>query len=57
MATSIGKKIRRRGGAIRFRTAKHDGKLFRVAVTRKRGPRGGRTVEWEVPINRLFKSR
>lgn len=39
--------IRRRGGAIRYRTIKKNGKTFRVAVVRKKGPKGGRTVAWE----------
>lgn len=37
--------IRRRGGAIRYRTKKlPGGKYIHIAVTRKKGPRGGRTV-------------
>jgi hypothetical protein len=38
-------KIRRRGGAIRWRTKKLTrGRYLHIAVTRKPGPRGGRTV-------------
>jgi len=34
-----------RGGAVRYRTVRlANGKYVRVAVVRKRGPRGGRTV-------------
>lgn len=39
--------IRRRGGAIRYRTIKRGGKTFRVAIVRKAGPRGGKTVAWQ----------
>jgi hypothetical protein len=39
--------IRRRGGAIRYRTIKKNGKTFRVAVVRKKGPRGGQTIAWK----------
>jgi hypothetical protein len=39
--------IRKRGGAIRYRTIKtKDGRTLKVAVVRKKGPRGGRTVAW-----------
>ncbi len=37
--------IRRRGGAIRYRTVKlKDGRTVHVAIVRKAGPRGGHTV-------------
>jgi hypothetical protein len=37
--------IARRGGAIRWRTVTTpDGRTMRVAVVRRRGPRGGTTV-------------
>ena len=37
--------IRRRGGAVRYRTKKlPDGKYIHIAVTRKAGPHGGKTV-------------
>ena len=37
--------IAERGGAVRWRTVKlPDGKTVRVAVVRRKGPRGGRTV-------------
>lgn len=37
--------VRRRGGAVRYRTLKlPSGKYIRVAVVRKAGPRGGHTV-------------
>lgn len=41
-------KIRARGGAVRYRTIKTpSGKTLKVAVVRKKGPRGGKTVAWE----------
>jgi hypothetical protein len=43
------KKIKQRGGAIRWRTKKlPGGKYMHIAVTRKPGPRGGRTVGGKV---------
>ena len=37
--------IRKRGGAIRWRTISlPGGKSIRVAVVRRKGPKGGRTV-------------
>lgn len=41
------KKIKRQGGAARYRTIKKGGKTMTCAVTRKKGPQGGRTVCWE----------
>jgi hypothetical protein len=39
------KEIEDRGGALRWRTVKlKNGKYVRVAITRRKGPRGGRTV-------------
>lgn len=41
------REIRQRGGAVRYRTIKTpDGRTLKVAVVRKKGPRGGRTVAW-----------
>jgi len=42
------RKIKRRGGAIRWRMIKRGGKLMRCAVTKKTGPRGGKTVCYRV---------
>jgi hypothetical protein len=40
--------IRRRGGALKYRTIKtKNGTNLKVAVVRKKGPRGGRTVAWK----------
>jgi hypothetical protein len=36
--------IAKRGGAVKYRTIKINGKTYKVAVVRKKGPRGGRTV-------------
>jgi hypothetical protein len=48
MPEDVEREIARRGGAIRWRTLKlPDGRYLHVAVTRERGPRGGRTVASE----------
>lgn len=46
MPKSVEKKIAARGGAARYRTIKvgKGDKYMRVAITRKEGPKGGRTV-------------
>lgn len=46
MPKSAERKMRRQGGVLRYRTMRRKGKLYTVAVTRKKGPRGGRTVAW-----------
>lgn len=38
--------IKRQGGAARYRTVKSGDKTMTCAVTRKKGPRGGKTVCW-----------
>jgi hypothetical protein len=39
--------IAKRGGAKRWRTIKtKSGRTLKVAVVRKKGPRGGQTVAW-----------
>jgi hypothetical protein len=49
MPTPIDKQIKERGGVIRWRTVKRkSGKEFRIAVVRKAGPRGGRTISYEI---------
>lgn len=48
MPASFERKVRARGGAMRWRMKKIHGHLFRIAVTRKKGKRGGRTVAYEV---------
>lgn len=48
--------IRRRGGAIRWRTVKLDnGKTIRVAVVPKAGPKGGHTIAG--PVHRSKKAK
>lgn len=34
----------RRGGVTRYRTIKRGGKLIRISVVRKAGPKGGHTI-------------
>jgi len=34
----------RRGGVVRYRTIKRGGKVIRIAIVRKSGPKGGHTV-------------
>ena len=47
MATkAIERKVRRQGGVARHRTIIRGGEPFTCAVTRKEGPRRGRTVCW-----------
>lgn len=46
MPRSAEKKIRKQGGAVRHRTIKKGGKTLTCAITRKKGPSGGRTVCW-----------
>lgn len=38
--------MERQGGATKYRTVKRGGKTLTCAVTRKAGPRGGKTVCW-----------
>jgi len=48
-------KEKARGGVIRYRTKKlPGGKYIHIAVTRKEGPRGGRTVAG--PVHKKKKS-
>lgn len=51
MPKSAERKIKARGGAIRWRHKRVDG-LLRCAVTRKAGKRGGRTVCYKVKSKR-----
>lgn len=39
--------IKRQGGAEKYRTIKKGGETLTVAVTNKKGPRGGKTVAWK----------
>jgi len=40
-------RIKARGGAVRYRTIKKGKKTLTCAVTRRKGPHGGRTVCWK----------
>ena len=42
------KLVRRRGGVVRWRTIKRGGHLIRIAVTRKKGKRGGKSVGYRI---------
>ena len=45
MPKAAEKKIKARGGAVRWRMKKaKDGTMMRCAITRKAGPQGGKTV-------------
>lgn len=44
MPASAERKIKARGGAVRWRVIKRDGETLRCAITKKTGKRGGRTV-------------
>lgn len=45
--------IRRRGGAIRYRTLKlSGGRYVHLAIVRKKGNRGGRTVAGKVRVRK-----
>lgn len=48
MPKAIERKIRKRGGATRWRTKKRGKSNVRIAVVRKNGPRGGRTVGYKI---------
>lgn len=42
------KKIKARGGVVRWRIKKVDGKTLRCAITKKAGKRGGKTVCYKI---------
>ncbi len=48
MPKAFERKVKRQGGAVRWRTIKRDGHIIKIAVTRKKGPRGGKTVGYKV---------
>jgi len=41
------KAIKARGGTTRYRTLKTGGKTMTCAITREKGPRGGKSVCWK----------
>ena len=45
-------KIKAQGGAAKYRTVKKGGKTLTCAVTRGKGPQGGKTVCWEKKTKR-----
>jgi len=47
MLAGAERKIKARGGAVRWRMKKTNG-LLRCAVTKRKGPRGGKTVCYKV---------
>ena len=55
MPKRVDRLIRKGGGAVRYRMIKRGGKLLRVAVVRKKGPRGGQTVAYPVRKHRKPK--
>lgn len=48
MPTPIDKEIAARGGVVRWKTRKSGDRTFRIAVVKKTGPRGGKTLSYEV---------
>lgn len=48
MPKAVERKIAKRGGAVKWRMKRVDGKLLRCAITRRAGPRGGKTVCYRV---------
>ena len=44
MPKDFEKKVRKRGGAVKWRNVKKGSTTLKCAVTKKAGPRGGRTV-------------
>lgn len=46
MPKSAENQIKRQGGAARYRTVKSGDKTMTCAITRKAGPKGGKTVCW-----------
>jgi hypothetical protein len=56
------REIKKRGGAVRYRTLKQGDKTMTCAVTKRAGPQGGKTVCWakesvKSKIDRLFEER
>jgi len=47
MPKAAERKIARQGGASKYRTVKKGSKTMTCAVTKKKGPRGGKTVCWD----------
>ena len=47
MPAKADKTVKARGGVAKYRSMKKGDKLFTCAVTRKNGPRGGKSVCWK----------
>ncbi len=47
MPAKVEREIQRRGGAVRWRSHCRGGHLWRYAITRKAGPRGGQVVAYD----------
>lgn len=47
MPKSAERKIARQGGAVKYRTVKKGGSTFTCAITKKKGPQGGKSVCWK----------
>lgn len=59
MPAAAEKRIKKQGGTARYRTLERGGKTMTCALTRKPGPKGGRTVCWERAdriVHRLLNS-
>lgn len=48
MPKAVERKIKARGGVRRWRMKKVGGKLFRCAITKKAGKRGGKSICYKV---------
>ena len=44
MPKAAERKAKARGGVVRYRMVRKDGQLLRCMITRKAGPRGGKTI-------------
>jgi len=47
MPKSAEKKIKKQGGVSKYRTVKSGNKTLTCAITKKAGPKGGKTVCWK----------
>jgi len=47
MPLVVDRKIKRQGGAKKYRTIKKGKTTLTCAITRKEGPKGGKTVCWK----------
>jgi len=54
---TVEREARRRGGVVRYRMMRRGRRLFRIVVVREPGPRGGRTIAYEVTPKRRKRRR